>query len=262
MTLQIENLGHSTFSVKIGSLEILTDPFLSLSAGGIKRVVPPSKGPKELSPTLVLISHGHYDHLDLKTLRSLGGDFPIVTPENCKRVIKNNRVVELKDFETFSYAGVKVTKIPVFHNRGRNLLYPNTGVGGFLFEVEGLRFLFAGDTAFSDNLYTLWAERLGRIDFALLPIGGFMPFFRKFHQTPEEALKGFKILKARYLIPIHYGTWHVIPYYAKGEKALERLLAYSFVCGVRDRVKEIPPATSSSLRVFEKSTELKREPRD
>jgi len=247
MTLQIENLGHSTFSVKIGSLEILTDPFLSNSAGGIKRVIPPAKRPGELSPSIVLISHAHYDHLDLKTLKNLRGDFPVVTSENCGKVIKSDRVVELKDFETFTCRGVRITKIPVFHNRGRSLLYPDTGVGGFVFEVEGLKFLFAGDTAFSGNLYHLWAERFSGVDFALLPIGGFMPFFRKFHQTPEEALKGFRILKARYLIPVHYGTWHVIPYYARGEKALERLLAYSFVCGVRERVREVPPGSSASF---------------
>ena len=247
MTLQIENLGHSTFTVKIGSLEILTDPFLSSAAGGIKRVVPPAKEPEELSPSIVLISHGHYDHLDLKTLKRLKGDFPVITPENCKKVIKSDRVVELKDFETFTYGGVKITKIPVFHNRGRNLLYPDTGVGGFVVEAEGVKLLFAGDTAFSGSLYHLWAERFRGVDLALLPIGGFMPFFRKFHQTPEEAVKGFKILGARYLIPIHFGTWHIIPYYAKGEKALERLLSYSFVCGLRDRVKEVLVGSSLSL---------------
>ena len=246
MTLQIENLGHSTFTVKIGSLEILTDPFLTQSAGGVKRVVPPAKEPQELSPSLVLISHGHYDHLDLKTLRKLKGEFPIVTPENCKKVIKSDRVVELKDFETFTYKGAKVTKIPVFHNRGRSLLYPDTGVGGFVIEVDSVTILFGGDTAFSGNLYHLWAERF-KVDYALLPIGGFMPFFRKFHQTPEEAVKGFRILKARYLIPIHFGTWHVIPYYAKGEKALERLLSYSYVCGVRDRVKELRPGEAATF---------------
>ncbi|MEO2065126.1 MAG: MBL fold metallo-hydrolase, partial [Desulfurobacteriaceae bacterium] len=107
MTLQIENLGHSTFSVKIDGLEVLTDPFLTPSAGGIKRLVPPSKEPEELSPDIVLISHAHYDHLDLKTVRRLGGKFPIVTPEKCGRVMKSERVVELKDFETFTYKNVK-----------------------------------------------------------------------------------------------------------------------------------------------------------
>ena len=245
MTLQIENLGHSTFSVKIGGLEVLTDPFLTPSAGGIKRLVPPSKEPEELSPDIVLISHAHYDHLDLKTIRRLGGKFPIVTPEKCGKVIKSERVVELKDFETFTYKNVKITKIPVFHNRGRNLFYPDTGVGGFVFEVDSVKFLFGGDTAFSENLYQLWAEKFKGIDFALLPIGGFMPFFRKFHQTPEEAVKGFRILEAKYLIPIHFGTWHVIPYYVKGERALERLLSYSFICGIRDRVKPILPNQSA-----------------
>ncbi|WP_457681358.1 MBL fold metallo-hydrolase [Thermovibrio sp.] len=244
MALQIENLGHSTFLVKIDDLTLLTDPFLTDSAGGIKRVLPPAKRPWELSPDLVLISHAHYDHLDLKTLKVLKGDFKVITPERCRRVIKGREVIELRDFETTYYKGLKITKIPVFHNRGRSLLYPDTGVGGFVVERDGLSILFGGDTAFSEGLYSLWARKF-KVNFALLPIGGFMPFFRKFHQTPEEALRGFKILNADYLIPIHFGTWHVIPYFAKGERALERLLSYSFVCGLREKVVPISPGQSS-----------------
>ncbi len=249
MKLQVENLGHSTFRVKFDCLEILTDPFLTESAGGIKRVVPPPLKPEELSPDIVLISHAHYDHLDLKTLKRLKGDFTTLTPLGCKEIIKKGKIIELKDFETVSIKGAKITKIPVIHNKGRSPLHMKTEVGGYIVEFKGVKLLFAGDTAFSEKLYSLWKEKGGEIKFAFLPIGGFMPFFRKFHQTPEEALKGFKILGAETLIPIHFGTWHLIPYYAKGERALERLLAYSYICSLREKVKELLPGEKRSFDI-------------
>ncbi|TCK05235.1 MBL fold metallo-hydrolase [Phorcysia thermohydrogeniphila] len=239
---RIENLGHSSFLVKVGGRTILTDPFLTDSAGGIKRVVPPAKLPEELSPDVVLISHAHYDHLDLKTLRRLKGEFTVVTPERCAKVVKGREVVELADFESTEVKGIKILKVPAKHNRGRNILYPDTGVGGFVFTVEGLTFYFAGDTAFSPELYALIAERAPAIDFAMLPIGGFMPFpFRRFHQTPEEAFRGFCLLNARNLVPIHFGTWHLIPFYVKREKAVERLLSCSYICGREKGVLVIRP---------------------
>ena len=248
MTLQIKNLGHSTYLVKLGSLEILTDPFLTSSAGGVPRVVPPACKPEDVSPQIILISHAHYDHLDLKTLRRIPSEFIAVTPENCSPILKEWEVVELKTLSSFNYSDVRITLVPARHNRGRNLLYPNTGVGGFVVEWSGLTVYFAGDTAFSEHLYLSIAERF-RIDVALLPIGGFKPFFRKFHQTPEEAVKGFKILKAKWLIPIHYGSWHVIPFLVKREKALERLLSYSYISNVSDKVVPLKIGDSVGLEV-------------
>ena len=246
MGLQIENLGHSTLRVKLGSLDILTDPFLTRSAGGVPRVVPPACSPEEVSPRLVLVSHAHYDHLDLKTLRRIPSEFVVVTPENCRKVLKEWEVVELKPFTSFTFGDVKVTLVPARHNRGRNLLYPDTGVGGFILEWNGLTVYFAGDTAFSEHLYLSISERFS-VDVALLPIGGFMPFFRRFHQTPEEAVRGFKILNARWLIPIHYGSWHVIPFLVKRERALERLLSYSYISNVSDKVVVLGTGSCWSL---------------
>ena len=246
MTLQIENLGHSSFLVKLGSLEILTDPFLTSTAGGIPRVVPPARSPEEVFPDIVLVSHAHYDHLDLKTIRRLPSKFLVVTPRNCSKILKDQESIELKTFESISCRDARITLVPARHNRGRNLLHPNTEVGGFVIEWNGITIYFAGDTAFSEYLYLSVAERF-KVDIALLPIGGFMPFFKKFHQTPEEAVRGFKILNARWLIPIHYGSWHVIPLFVKREHALERFLSYSYISKISDRVVVIDTGSSWSL---------------
>jgi L-ascorbate metabolism protein UlaG (beta-lactamase superfamily) len=84
----------------------------------------------------------------------------------------------------------------------------------------------------------------------MLPIGGFLPaIFRRFHQTPEEAVKGFKILRAKVLIPIHFGTWHVVPFYVKKERAVERLLSYSYISQIRNRVSVIYPGKKREIEV-------------
>ncbi len=240
----IRNLGHSTFIVKVQDTVILTDPFLSPSAFGIKRVVPSPLLPEEIEPDIVLISHAHYDHLDLKTIKKLSGSPTFVVPENCTPLIPKDKgeTVELLEFESVNIKGTRILKVPAVHNRGRNLRFPNTGVGGYVFELEGIRFYFAGDTAFSHELYEEVRNSCKKIDFAMLPIGGFMPKpFHRFHQTPEEALKGFKILRASFLIPIHWGTWHTIPAYVKREKALSRLNHAAYISGRLDRIKVLNP---------------------
>ncbi len=239
---QIENLGHSTFLVKVGGFELLTDPFLTKTAGGIKRVTPPAKSPEELSPGFVLISHAHYDHLDTKTLSRLRGEFTVFLPKGCGRFVNRGEIVELKNWEVWKSKDVEVVKVPALHNKGRNLLYPDTEVGGFIVSVGGISIYFAGDTAFSPELYTEIGNRFPSIDFAMLPIGGFSPFpLRKFHQTPEEALKGFLLLKAKFFIPIHFGTWHIIPSFVRRERALERLLSAVYISGQEEALKVIKP---------------------
>jgi L-ascorbate metabolism protein UlaG (beta-lactamase superfamily) len=239
---QIENLGHSTFLVKVEGVSILTDPFLSDSAGGIKRVVPPARKPQELSPDIVLVSHAHYDHLDLSTIRCLGGDFTLVVPKGCGRLLEGFNFVELGDFESTTIGTVKITKVPARHRRGRSPFHPGTDVGGFVFSVSELVFYFAGDTAYDGQLYLEISERLPFIDVAMLPIGGFMPApFRRLHQTPEEAVAGFRLLKAGALVPIHFGTWHLFPFYLKRERAVERLRSCSYICGLEERVFVVHP---------------------
>ncbi len=239
---QIENLGHSTFLVKVDGFTVLTDPFLTRTAAGIKRVVPPARPPEEVSADLVVISHAHYDHLDVRTLNRLKGDFTVLLPKGCGRFVKGRRVVELDDWEEWRGNGVKVVKVPAVHNRGRNPIYPDTEVGGFVIFLEGLTIYFAGDTAFSPELYREIGSRFPSLDFAMLPIGGFSPFpLRRFHQTPEDALKGFLLLGAKFLIPIHFGTWHIIPSFVRREKALERLLSAVYIRGLEDALKVVKP---------------------
>ncbi len=223
----IGNLGHSTVLVKLGGLSILTDPFLRESLVGIKRVAPLFVRADELDVDLVLISHAHLDHLDLKTLKSLRGDFVVICPEMTSMILRGFETVELRDFESTFVKGVKITKVPAKHKRGRSPLFPFTGVGGFVFEFDGLRLYFAGDTAFSNLLYSEISSRFKGIDVAILPIGGFYPYklLRWAHQCPEEAYRAFEILKAGVLFPIHFGTWHICPSCVSRERAVQRLKA-------------------------------------
>ena len=246
----IKNLGHSTFIVKVSGTLIISDPFLSKSAFGIRRAVPPAMLPEEIEPDIVLISHAHYDHLDVKTIKRLKGTPVFIVPEGCREVIPEGKgeVVELFDFESTGVGNVRILKVPALHNRGRNLKFPNTGVGGYIFEVGERVFYFAGDTAFSEELYLKVKESVKRIDFAMLPIGGFMPKpFHRFHQTPEEALRGFKIIGASHFIPIHWGTWHAFPGYVRKEKPLSRLKHSAYVSGLLDKIRILKPGEGLTL---------------
>ncbi|RUM60482.1 MAG: phospholipase [Persephonella sp.] len=222
----IANLGHSTFLIQLNGKRILTDPFLSPHIMGIKRKIPalsPNLVPK---PDLILISHSHYDHLDLKTLKEFDRDIPIIVSERSSPILKNIKfkvVIEIPHFKILNFDGIEITALPVQHTKGRSLLYPNTETNSYIVKINGITLYFGGDTGYFEGF-----KKYGRdykLDFAFLPIGGFEPriLLKKVHMNPEEAVEAFKDLKAKYLVPIHFDTFHTIPSNLKREKAVERL---------------------------------------
>jgi len=221
----IANLGHSTFYICIDGIKILTDPFLYPFIFTVKRVTEPLRPDLLPKPDYILISHAHYDHLDLRTLRHIDRDTTIVVQENTYKVVKRlgfENVIELKHFEIFEDDNLKVLSLPVQHNKGRSFIYPNTETGSYHFQLKGISFYFAGDTAYFDRF-----KEYGKnfdIDIAFLPIGGFKPslLLRHLHMNPEEAVKAFQDLRAKFVIPIHFGTFHTIKSFVYKERALER----------------------------------------
>ncbi|RUM58206.1 MAG: phospholipase [Persephonella sp.] len=222
----IANLGHSTFLIQIEGLRILTDPFLSPHILGVKRKKPallPKLVPK---PDFIVISHAHYDHLDLKTLKQFDKSIPVIIPDKTKAVVKPlgfKEIIEVPHFKDFKTRNIEIIALPVQHNKGRSLLYPNTQTNSYIINVGNTTLYFAGDTGYFDKF-----KEYGKsfnIDYAFLPIGGFEPrvLLQKVHMNPEEAVKTFKDLNAKYLVPIHFDTFHTIPKNLKKERALERL---------------------------------------
>ncbi len=219
----IANLGHSTFFIHYRRVKILTDPFLSPHIFGIRRQKPAIR-PDLLPPMdYILISHAHYDHLDMRTLRRLHRDATVIVPENVKPVFgmtKFKEIKELKLFDSYKKDNVKIKALPVKHNKGRSILFPNTETQSYYIEIDGKTFYFGGDTAYFEEFKDIGREY--RIDIAFLPIGGYEPtlLLKNVHMSPWEAVKAFIDLKAEFVVPIHYATFHTIPKFVKIEAPL------------------------------------------
>ncbi|MGH7819139.1 MAG: MBL fold metallo-hydrolase [Candidatus Binatia bacterium] len=207
----ITYVGHATVLIEIDGVTLLTDPVLSERLFVLRRLVTPGLPDGGLPPIdVVLVSHGHHDHLDVPTHRRLGSGGTIaVVAENLADLLRGaryQRVVELGWGGELRHKGLRIRALEVNHWGSRGLLADGRGYGGFLVEGESGTIFFPGDTAYTP-LFREYGERF-RIDLALLPIGAYKPdSFRRVHMNPEDALRAFVDLRARWLVPIHWGTF-------------------------------------------------------
>ena len=220
----IANLGHSTFLVSYHGVRFLTDPFLSPHIFGIRRQKPSLRPDLIPEVDFILISHAHYDHLDMRTLRRLKRNTTVIIPENTKPVLGRihfKKIVELKHYDSFSQKSFEVVSLPVKHNKGRSLLFPNTETSSYIIKIKDRTYYFAGDTAYFDG-FKKYGE-IFKIHTAFLPIGGYEPtlLLHKVHMNPWEAVQAFVDLNADFVVPIHYGTFHTIPKFVKVEAPLK-----------------------------------------
>lgn len=214
-------LGHASFLLRLPGCTILTDPVFSLRASpfsfaGPKRVAPPGVALADLPPVdLVLISHNHYDHMDLASLRALARRFAprfLTTLGNRAFLARHGIAAEELDWwETHPHAGLRITATPARHFAARWLHDRNRTLwAGFMIEGGGGRILFAGDSGAGPH----WAEiaaRLGAPDLALLPIGAYAPpwMMREVHMNPEEAVAAHQALGAGRSLGMHFGTFRM-----------------------------------------------------
>ena len=220
----IANLGHSTFLISYKGIRFLTDPFLSPHIFGIRRQKPALRPDLVPEVDFILISHAHYDHLDMRTLRRLKRNTVLIIPENTRPVLGNiyfKEIIELRHEERYKRENIEIISLPVKHNKGRSLLFPNTETSSYIIKIKDRTFYFAGDTAYFEG-FKVYGSRFD-IHTAFLPIGGYEPtlLLHKVHMTPSEAVNAFLDLKAHYVIPIHYGTFHTIPKFVKVEAPLK-----------------------------------------
>jgi len=214
-------VGHSTMLVQMDHVTFLTDPIWSetpspVSFAGPRRFVPPGVAMQDLPPIdFVVVSHNHYDHLDLPTLVALAKRNPdtrfFVPLENGELLRENgiDNVEELDWGDSIEYEGVRVHCLPAQHwsKRGldddREALWSSWAVVG-----TKRRFYFAGDTGYFDGFAKI-AEALGPFDLAAVPIGAYEPvaMMKASHLNPEEAVQAAIDLKARAAVAMHYGTF-------------------------------------------------------
>jgi len=215
-------IGHATMLLRVGGLNILTDPQFStraspLSFSGPKRVVEPAIPLADLPHIdIVLISHSHYDHLDAASVQALAAQ-PDGPPrfyvglglKSWFATLGITNVEEMDWWDARTLGSAVIRFVPVQHWSARTPWDRNQTLwGGFVFEESGFRFFFAGDTGYSPDFRDI-AARVGRIDFAAIPIGGYAPrwFMRVMHTDPDEAVRIHLDLGARQSVAMHWGTF-------------------------------------------------------
>ncbi len=212
-------LGHASFLLQLGGRIIVTDPFLSDHASpfpplGPKRVVPPALRAGELPPIdILLLTHNHYDHLDLPSLDALprAPGARAVVPLGLGHYAASrgfDLVTELDWLDRLVLDGLEITSLPAIHMSKRGLFDRNRTLWtGYSLQTEQRRLYVAGDTAYGSVFQNI-APQLAPFDFGLVPIGAYQPrpLMRQVHTTPEEAVAIGRDLSVKRLIAMHWGT--------------------------------------------------------
>jgi L-ascorbate metabolism protein UlaG (beta-lactamase superfamily) len=224
--IRVVYVGHASFLVQSGGLNILLDPVWSARASpfrfiGPKRVNDPGIALADLPPIdAVLVSHGHYDHLDVATLSRLAAAHRprVITP------LGNDAIMRRRDAaiaaEAYDWqqrvelgAGVGVTLIPTRHWTARNLRDRNMALwASFVIDTPGGKIYFVADSGYGDGRYFREArERHGGPRLAILPIGAYEPrwFMRDMHMNPGEAVQAFIDCGAELALAHHFGTFQL-----------------------------------------------------
>ncbi len=219
--VRITYINHATFLLQAGGFNILTDPVFSertspFSFVGPKRVHNPGITFSNLPKIdAIIISHDHYDHLDLDSINMLAKrDNPKIFMGLGvgERLSGSEQIIELDWGQSFQIAdNFELWFLDVQHFSGRWLNDRNSTLwGGFLLNIEGTKIYFGGDSGYADH-YKRAFEQFGAMDIAFLPIGAYAPreFFKTVHMDPYEAVKAHQELASKLSIGMHYGTFQL-----------------------------------------------------
>ncbi len=223
-------IGHSTFLIQMNGLNILTDPVWAHRMGLQKRLTNPGMAMEQLPDIdVVLISHGHYDHLDFGSIKKLKGNPAYYVPVGLKSAFSRRGYTNIHEANWWDYfeiqaQNIKLSFVPAQHWTKRSLTDTNTSHwGGWI--VEDLHtatsVYFVGDTGYFRGFQDI-ATRFS-LDIILMPIGAYEPewFMAPSHINPEDAIKAFLELEGKTFIPMHYGAYRLAD--DTGPEALERL---------------------------------------
>jgi L-ascorbate metabolism protein UlaG (beta-lactamase superfamily) len=198
-------LGHSTVLVDLDGVRVLTDPMLGhLAVGVIRRQVPAVLPDLLAGLSAVFISHGHWDHLDLASLRALPGQPALIVPVGLGRVVAKaarGGVHELRAGDKVQIGGLMLEAIHAEHGRRRSPLTSAEASLGVLITGSSSVY-FAGDT----DLFPAMSQLAGRVDVALLPVGGWGPRLGRRHLDPGRAAEAAVRIQPAIATPIHWGT--------------------------------------------------------
>lgn len=214
-------LGHSTVLMNFLGVHVLTDPVFSERVGpgipplilGPKRYVAPALGAREVpAPDVLVLSHAHFDHLDVWSLRKFSRKTPVVTARATRDILRCHGFKHIHELdwgqsltlETRS-GPIRFTGLEVAHWGARMMRDEHRGYNGYLMERAGHAVCFAGDTAYTPAFRQLH-DPARSLDLMLMPIGAYDPWIRA-HCSPEQAATMARDAGARYFVPIHHETF-------------------------------------------------------
>lgn len=221
--MRVTFVNHATVLLQMDGVNVLTDPIWSercspVSFAGPRRFVAPGLRFEELPPIdVVVISHNHYDHMDLPTLRQLAEEHHprILVPLGNERALRGGGVPGAEELDWWDSArvanGIRVHAVPAQHFSGRGLFDRDRALwAGYVITGPAGAAYFAGDTGFGPHFAEI-RERHGSPRLALLPIGAYRPewFMSRVHMSPAEALTAHRILGAETSVGIHFGTFRL-----------------------------------------------------
>lgn len=218
--VQVSFVNHSTFLIQVGGLNILTDPVWSKRCSpfqwaGPERMRPPGFS-MDLLPKIdiVLLSHNHYDHLDVNTIKAIHQKHKpkFVVPLGVGKFLSKLGVTDSSELDwgqTENIDSCSIKGIPANHFSSRGLFDRDKTLWcGYLLKFGDYKIYFLGDSGYGSNFKTLGEEE-GSIDLALIPIGAYLPkwFMSPIHVSPEEAVQVHKDVRAKQSIAMHFGTF-------------------------------------------------------
>jgi L-ascorbate metabolism protein UlaG (beta-lactamase superfamily) len=216
-------LGHATVLINFFGFKILTDPVLFPRIGirlpgftvGPKRLTAPALQFRELPRIdLILLSHAHFDHFDLRTLHRFDENTRVITAPNTADLLKWTRLRDVSElgwgetkifnFSNQTKGDIAISAFEVKHWGARKQRDDYRGYNGYVMERNGRRILFGGDTAMTDS----FAKLRHPIDIAIMSIGAYNPWIHS-HCTPEQAVEMATAAGAQFIMPVHHQTFRL-----------------------------------------------------
>jgi L-ascorbate metabolism protein UlaG (beta-lactamase superfamily) len=244
--LGVTFIGHASFFIQIGGQNVIVDPNFARWLFVLKRLKKPGVQLGDLPAIdLVLVTHAHFDHLHRPSLRAIVQQARrrrvappvIVVPHHVVDLVSDlgfRKVVELDWWDNYHQQGLTVTHVPSRHWGARVLKDSHRGYGGYVLRNHLHSVYHAGDTAYFPGFREI-GRRLAP-ELALLPIGAYNPpSFRNVHADPSDATRAFLDLKARWMVPMHYGTFRLS--HEPVDEPLQFLAREAKAAGIEDRVR-------------------------